>query len=203
MAWWACMDAWPQVGVDKARAVARAAQKPLIAVHHMEAHALVARLPATPVPGAVQQIVPQIPAPQPEQAAAPSTARREAAAVQQPQGQAQRPNELNAGTNMPSASSSGTTSGADVDPPLLSLGLSPGALRAVARVPFPFLCLLVSGGHNLLVLVRGPGDYVQLGTTLDDALGRRPGRAKARMAHTRLTASYGAECNSRVQAPAD
>lgn len=36
---------------------------------------------------------------------------------------------------------------------------------------FPFLCLLVSGGHNLLVLARGVGDYVQLGTTLDDALG--------------------------------
>lgn len=47
--------------------------------------------------------------------------------------------------------------------------------RAVAEDPgrpaFPFLCLLVSGGHNLLVLVRGVGSYVQLGTTLDDALG--------------------------------
>jgi N6-L-threonylcarbamoyladenine synthase len=40
-----------------------------------------------------------------------------------------------------------------------------------ARPAFPFLCLLVSGGHNLLVLARGVGDYVQLGTTLDDALG--------------------------------
>jgi N6-L-threonylcarbamoyladenine synthase len=38
-------------------------------------------------------------------------------------------------------------------------------------LPFPFLCLLVSGGHNLLVLVKGVGSYVQLGTTLDDALG--------------------------------
>eukprot|EP00879_Flechtneria_rotunda_P025692 GHRR01027329.1.p1 GENE.GHRR01027329.1~~GHRR01027329.1.p1 ORF type:complete len:322 (+),score=124.75 GHRR01027329.1:117-968(+) len=38
-------------------------------------------------------------------------------------------------------------------------------------LPFPFLCLLVSGGHNLLVLVKGVGDYMQLGTTLDDALG--------------------------------
>lgn len=40
-----------------------------------------------------------------------------------------------------------------------------------ADVPFPFLCLLVSGGHNLLVLVRGVGRYVQIGSTLDDALG--------------------------------
>jgi N6-L-threonylcarbamoyladenine synthase len=34
-----------------------------------------------------------------------------------------------------------------------------------------YLCLLVFGGHNLLVLVTGVGSYVQLGTTLDDALG--------------------------------
>ena len=39
------------------------------------------------------------------------------------------------------------------------------------EVQFPFLCLLVSGGHNLLVVVEGVGRYVQLGTTLDDALG--------------------------------
>lgn len=39
-------------------------------------------------------------------------------------------------------------------------------------LPFPFLCLLVSGGHNLLVLVKGVGNYTQLGTTLDDALGK-------------------------------
>lgn len=38
-------------------------------------------------------------------------------------------------------------------------------------VRFPFVCLLVSGGHNLLVLVHGVGSYTQLGTTLDDALG--------------------------------
>lgn len=75
-----------QVGVRKARAIARAHQLPLIAVHHMEAHALVARMGA------------------------------------------------------------------------------PG-------VTFPFLTLLISGGHNLLLLARGVGDYVELGTTLDDALG--------------------------------
>lgn len=38
-------------------------------------------------------------------------------------------------------------------------------------VEFPFLCLLVSGGHNLLMVVRGVGNYLQLGSTLDDALG--------------------------------
>lgn len=36
---------------------------------------------------------------------------------------------------------------------------------------FPFLGLLVSGGHSMLVVVRGLGDYALLGTTLDDAVG--------------------------------
>ena len=36
---------------------------------------------------------------------------------------------------------------------------------------FPFLALLVSGGHTLLIAVRDLGDYEILGTTLDDAAG--------------------------------
>jgi N6-L-threonylcarbamoyladenine synthase len=36
---------------------------------------------------------------------------------------------------------------------------------------FPFLALLVSGGHTMLIGVRGLGDYDVLGTTLDDAVG--------------------------------
>jgi N6-L-threonylcarbamoyladenine synthase len=35
----------------------------------------------------------------------------------------------------------------------------------------PFLCLLVSGGHTMLVDVRGIRDFVILGTTRDDAAG--------------------------------
>lgn len=80
-----CLD----VGVRKAHDISREHNLPIISVHHMEAHALVARMTAG----------------------------------------------------------------------------GPEAL------PFPFLCLLVSGGHNLLVLVKGVGNYTQLGTTLDDALG--------------------------------
>jgi N6-L-threonylcarbamoyladenine synthase len=38
-------------------------------------------------------------------------------------------------------------------------------------LPFPFLVLLVSGGHTLLVEVKGLRDYRVLGGTLDDALG--------------------------------
>lgn len=36
---------------------------------------------------------------------------------------------------------------------------------------FPFLALLVSGGHTLLVSVAALGDYRVLGSTLDDAVG--------------------------------
>ncbi len=35
----------------------------------------------------------------------------------------------------------------------------------------PFLALLVSGGHTMLIEVAGLGDYELLGTTLDDAVG--------------------------------
>ena len=36
---------------------------------------------------------------------------------------------------------------------------------------FPFLALLVSGGHTMLVSVQALGEYQVLGTTLDDAVG--------------------------------
>ena len=43
--------------------------------------------------------------------------------------------------------------------------------RLTDRVAFPYLLLLVSGGHCQLVAVEGVGRYRQLGTTQDDALG--------------------------------
>ena len=79
-----------RVGVSKARAVASQHGLPLVHVHHMEAHALVARLTAGGLSGTLQ---------------------------------------------------------------------------------FPFLALLVSGGHNMCVLATGVGNYTVLGATLDDALG--------------------------------
>jgi N6-L-threonylcarbamoyladenine synthase len=36
---------------------------------------------------------------------------------------------------------------------------------------FPFLALLVSGGHSMLIAVKTLGDYRVLGSTLDDAVG--------------------------------
>lgn len=40
-----------------------------------------------------------------------------------------------------------------------------------SEIAFPALCLIVSGGHTELVLMRGHGDYEVLGRTIDDAAG--------------------------------
>ncbi|MEO1046453.1 MAG: tRNA (adenosine(37)-N6)-threonylcarbamoyltransferase complex transferase subunit TsaD [Pseudomonadota bacterium] len=40
-----------------------------------------------------------------------------------------------------------------------------------ASLAFPYLLLLVSGGHCQILRVKGPGDYARLATTIDDALG--------------------------------
>jgi N6-L-threonylcarbamoyladenine synthase len=44
-------------------------------------------------------------------------------------------------------------------------------VRLTNDVTFPYLLLLVSGGHCQLLIVEGVGSYRQLGTTIDDALG--------------------------------
>lgn len=43
--------------------------------------------------------------------------------------------------------------------------------RLVDQVQFPYLLLLASGGHTQLLAVKGVGDYIRLGTTIDDAIG--------------------------------
>jgi N6-L-threonylcarbamoyladenine synthase len=43
--------------------------------------------------------------------------------------------------------------------------------RLVAPVAFPYLLLMVSGGHCQLLVVEGVGHYRRLGTTIDDAAG--------------------------------
>ncbi|MGB1076824.1 MAG: tRNA (adenosine(37)-N6)-threonylcarbamoyltransferase complex transferase subunit TsaD [Bdellovibrionales bacterium] len=43
--------------------------------------------------------------------------------------------------------------------------------RLTEDISFPYLALLVSGGHTQFLLVRGIDDMVALGTTIDDALG--------------------------------
>jgi N6-L-threonylcarbamoyladenine synthase len=43
--------------------------------------------------------------------------------------------------------------------------------RLTDRLEFPYLLLLVSGGHTQFLAVEGVGAYKRLGTTIDDALG--------------------------------
>ena len=43
--------------------------------------------------------------------------------------------------------------------------------RLQQTLEFPFLAMLVSGGHCMLLLTRGVNDHVRLGTTHDDSLG--------------------------------
>ncbi|MDR1322979.1 MAG: tRNA (adenosine(37)-N6)-threonylcarbamoyltransferase complex transferase subunit TsaD [Candidatus Margulisbacteria bacterium] len=38
-------------------------------------------------------------------------------------------------------------------------------------IPYPFLCLLVSGGHTQLIICRAAGQYQTIGRTIDDAVG--------------------------------
>jgi N6-L-threonylcarbamoyladenine synthase len=60
------------------------------------------------------------------------------------------------------------------DKPFLAVNHLEGhalTVRLTEAVDFPYLLLLVSGGHCQLLTVRGPGDFTRLGTTIDDAVG--------------------------------
>ena len=43
--------------------------------------------------------------------------------------------------------------------------------RLTDGLAYPYLMLLVSGGHCLFLIVRGPGQHERIGTTIDDAPG--------------------------------
>src|SRR6266700_5771502 len=60
------------------------------------------------------------------------------------------------------------------DTPLIAVNhLEAHALtpRLTDGIAFPYCLFLASGGHTQIVAVRGVGDYVRLGTTVDDAIG--------------------------------
>ncbi len=96
-------------GVNAAKGLAWAHNKPLVAVNHLEAHIYANWL--IPHDG--------------------------------------RQSPTNQSGNAPA-----TLAGETIDPP-----------------PFPLVCLIVSGGHTALVLLRDHGDYQLLGQTRDDAAG--------------------------------
>src|SRR4051794_12061851 len=58
--------------------------------------------------------------------------------------------------------------------PLLAINHLEGhalTARLTDGLPFPYLLLLVSGGHTQLLRVNGVGAYERYGSTIDDALG--------------------------------
>ncbi|MDB5549104.1 MAG: O-sialoglycoprotein endopeptidase [Tardiphaga sp.] len=60
------------------------------------------------------------------------------------------------------------------DTPLIAVNhLEAHALtpRLTNGIAFPYCLFLASGGHTQIVAVRGVGEYVRLGTTVDDAMG--------------------------------
>jgi len=97
-----------RVGCNKAKALALEHNKPFVAVHHLEAHILMSRLP-------------------------------HAAA-------------------------------SDVD--LVVLPATADTHESFRALDFPFLALLVSGGHCQLLKCLGIGKYSILGGTMDDSLGK-------------------------------
>src|SRR3546814_82503 len=64
--------------------------------------------------------------------------------------------------------------------------------RLSDKVPFPYLLLLVSGGHCQLLAVEGVGRYRRLGGTIDDAVG------EARSEERRVGKECGSTSGSRV-----
>jgi tRNA threonylcarbamoyl adenosine modification protein TsaD len=63
--------------------------------------------------------------------------------------------------------------------------------RQEKEVPYPYISLLVSGGHNILILSKGIGDYLVLGSTLDDSIGEAFDKV-ARLLELKLEPSGGA-----------
>ena len=61
-----------------------------------------------------------------------------------------------------------------INKPLIAINHLEGhalTARMTNQVEFPFLLLLVSGGHTQYLLVKSLGEYERLGTTIDDAIG--------------------------------
>jgi N6-L-threonylcarbamoyladenine synthase len=61
-----------------------------------------------------------------------------------------------------------------IDKPFLAVNHLEGhalTARLTHKIAFPYLLLLISGGHCQLLIVEGVGKYRRLGTTIDDAAG--------------------------------
>ena len=59
------------------------------------------------------------------------------------------------------------------------------------QIRFPFMTLLVSGGHSCLSIANGPGDHMELGSTLDDAMGEAFDKVIRSLNHPEASARHG------------
>ena len=141
------------VGVNFAKGLARSLGIPLIDVNHLQGHVMAHFIKQpTPCPGEKPTPCPgekPTPSPSPGEGSLNSTSAKNV-------------------TNPPSP---GEGKG---------VGFSPGEGKGVGMVgmvgmvgipPYPFLCLLVSGGNSQIVKVRAYNDMEVLGQTIDDAAG--------------------------------
>jgi N6-L-threonylcarbamoyladenine synthase len=132
-----------RVGVTKAQSICAVHDIPIIPVHHMEAHALVARVGSGRdrwMDGHTED-----------------ENRNRNRDGTQTDGDRNRNRDGTTSTRSSEESNGDGTSMEDTE--------------SAPTASFPFLALLVSGGHNQLLLATNVGEYKILGTTLDDALG--------------------------------
>lgn len=116
------------VGVETAKALAFAAGKPLIPVHHIAGH-LYSPMISGP-DDAYRYIVTDF-----------------------------------------DALDGGVAGAGSLDPAPAAATQAPLSVRAQSDLTFPYLGLVVSGGHSSLVVVRSPVEFEILGETVDDAAG--------------------------------
>jgi hypothetical protein len=147
-----------RVGATAARVLATEHKKPFVEVHHLEAHCLLARPTLTPYSNANDSKEKNTTS----TAAAALGEENHAAAV------------VAASAAAVAADISGSEGERDCDninDQTSDGGKSSGVGNHHLQVEFPFVALLVSGGHCQILLVQSVGSYVVLGGTLDDALG--------------------------------
>lgn len=155
-----------RVGYKKALTIAREFKKPFVNVHHLEAHCLMARLAGAPI---VKSDING--------------------------GNNDRDSDSSHNSNTVDNSISDNSNSVSKSNSVSSSYSSDGNITIQdhfqPKVAFPFLVLLVSGGHTSILICHDLGEYSVLGGTLDDSLGEAFDKA-ARLLGLRTAGSGGA-----------